>query len=98
MRIRDWMSDVCSSDLQMVLKDKHNQTVSFEDVVASGKNIGLFFAAGWHDKSTEYLPQLIPLYSEVNRKNAKGTGNGLDIIYEIGKASGRARGGRAQEL
>src|SRR3546814_10366454 len=24
---------------QMVLKDKHNKTVSFEDVVASGKNI-----------------------------------------------------------
>lgn len=66
---------------EVVLKDRHNRTVNFADVVASGKNIGLFFGAGWHDKNDEYLPKLISLYNEVNSQHARGTGKGLEIIY-----------------
>src|SRR3546814_18554144 len=85
MRISDWSSDVCSSDLEMIARSAVDDAQDGETTIPAQ-------VAGFEGRERQHLDQLLAHVPARDQQCAGlGVARGLQLQREIGRASCRER-------
>src|SRR3546814_15069322 len=92
MRISDWSSDVCSSDLS-----KYTSQLSLDDAAACAEALGVSYETITIEPAVQaFGGMLAPAFNgrepDINEENLQSRGRGVTL--KIGRAAWRGRGGQ----